>query len=75
MRVEIIPIELAMDELEALLKRAEGAVSEKDHETLTHLVESYIYVLELVGDKQTTINRLRKILFGAKTEKTIWGGT
>ncbi len=70
MRVEIIPIELAMDELEALLKRAEGAVSANDHETLTHLVQSYLYVLELVGDKQTTINRLRKILFGAKTEKT-----
>ncbi|MDP6375582.1 MAG: IS66 family transposase [Pseudomonadales bacterium] len=59
-----------MDDLEAFVKRAEGALSEEDHQTLTHLVESYIYVLELVGNKQTTINRLRKILFGAKTEKT-----
>ena len=70
MRVKIQPIELGMDDLEALLKRAEGAVSKEDHQTLRHLVESYIYVLELVGDKQTTIKRLRKILFGAKTEKT-----
>ena len=70
MRVDVTPIERSMDDLEAFVKRAEGALSEEDHQTLTHLVESYIYVLELVGDKQTTINRLRKILFGAKTEKT-----
>ena len=31
---------------------------------------SYAYLSELVGDKNTTIARLRKLLFGAKTEKT-----
>jgi len=32
--------------------------------------ESYAYLSDLVGDKNTTISRLRKMLFGAKTEKT-----
>jgi transposase len=34
------------------------------------LIESYRYVTGLVEDKKTTIGRLRKILFGSKTEKT-----
>ena len=37
---------------------------------MKHLVDSYLYVLELVEDKQTTIKRLRQLLFGCKTEKT-----
>jgi transposase len=68
MRVELI--ELAMDDLEALLQRAKGTLSQEDHQTFKHLVDSYLYVLDLVEDKQTTIKRLRKILFGAITEKT-----
>ena len=70
MRVDVKTIELAMDELEALLQRAKATVSDKDHQTLKHLVDSYLYVLDLVEDKQTTIKRLRQILFGHKTEKT-----
>ena len=33
-------------------------------------VESYAYIAELVGNKNITIARLRKMLFGASTEKT-----
>jgi len=70
MRVEVEPIELGMDELEALLERARISVSAEDYQTMKHLVDSYRYVLELVEDKQTTIKRLRQILFGHKTETT-----
>ena len=70
MRVEVEPLELGMDDLEALLERAKSGVSEEDHQTLKHLVDSYLYVLDLVEDKQTTIKRLRQLLFGHKTEKT-----
>ena len=59
-----------MDELETLLERARSSVSAEDYQTMKHLVDSYLYVLELVEDKQTTIKRLRQILFGHKTEKT-----
>jgi len=63
-------IELDMKKLEELLGRAEAALGQEDYATLKALVESYAYLAELVGDKNTTIARLRKLLFGAKTEKT-----
>lgn len=63
-------IELDMDELKNLLRRAEAALDEKDYETIEALVESYAYIANLVGDKDITIARLRKMLFGASTEKT-----
>jgi transposase len=63
-------IELNMNELEDVLRRAESALSEKDYALLKAVCESYAYLSDLVGDKNTTISRLRKMLFGAKTEKT-----
>ena len=63
-------IELDMKKLEELLGRAEAALGKEDYATLKALIESYSYLAELVGDKNTTIARLRKLLFGAKTEKT-----
>jgi transposase len=63
-------IELDMKHLEDVLRRAEEALGEKDYETIKAVVESYAYLAELVGDRNTTIARLRKLLFGAKTEKT-----
>lgn len=63
-------IELDMGKLETVLSRAESALTEEDYETIKTVVESYAYIAELVGDKNTTIRRLRKLLFGASTEKT-----
>jgi len=59
-----------MNELEDVLRRAELALSEKDYALLKAVCESYAYLSDVVGDKNTTISRLRKMLFGAKTEKT-----
>ena len=63
-------IELDINELEEMLGRAQGALDEEDYKTVKAVVESYAYVAEVVGDKNTTIRRLRKLLFGASTEKT-----
>jgi transposase len=63
-------IELDMNDLEDALRRAESALSEKDYTLFKAVCESYAYLSDLVGDKSTTISRLRKILFGVKTEKT-----
>ena len=63
-------IELNMNELEDVLRRAESALSEKDYALLKAVCESYAYLSDVVGDKNTTRSRLRKLLFGAKTEKT-----
>jgi transposase len=63
-------IELDMGKLEDALRRAEGKLDEPDYAMLKALADSYAYLFELVGDKNTTIARLRKLLFGAKTERT-----
>jgi transposase len=69
-RAKAAIIELDMKKLEDVLRRAEAALREEDYATIKAVVESYAYLAELVGDKNTSIARLRKLLFGAKTEKT-----
>jgi transposase len=64
-------VELSMDEWEAILQRAQAEpLNEAECEQLKALGESYIYLLKLLEDKRITIDRLRKLLFGATTEKT-----
>jgi len=62
--------ELDMGELEDVLRRAAERLDEKDYGLIKAVIESYAYLTELVGDKDTTIRRLRQMLFGEKTEKT-----
>ena len=64
-------VDLEMDQFDDLLRRAEAKqFRDEDYETIKALMESYVYLVHLVGAKDTTISRLRKMLFGAKTEKT-----
>jgi transposase len=64
-------IELDMDELRDILQRAEAKqFRDEDYETARTVVESYVHLLDLLKDKNTSISRLRKMLFGASTEKT-----
>jgi len=64
-------IDLDADKLEALLRRAEaGAFEQEDFSTLRFVLKAYVYLTRLIDKKSTTINRLRKLLFGPRTEKT-----
>lgn len=64
-------IELSTDKLEELLRRAEAKqLRDEDYAAIKSLIESYAYLTRLLGDKRTSLNRLRKLLFGAGTEKT-----
>jgi transposase len=63
-------VELDMKELDDILRRAEAALDTKDYETIRKVIAAYEYLVEVVGDKDTTLRRLRQMLFGAKTEKT-----
>jgi transposase len=63
-------VELDMGELDEVLRRAASKLDAEDYALLKTLAESYTYLTELVGDKNTSIHRLRKLLFGGKTEKT-----
>jgi transposase len=63
-------MELAMDKLEAILRRAKAKqFRDEDYETIRQLGESYIHLLALLKDEKTKMHRLRKMLFGASTEK------
>ena len=64
-------IELDAEQLDALVLRVEaGELAPGDIETLVAALKSYVYVTQLIDQKSTSIARLRKLLFGAETEKT-----
>jgi len=63
-------IELDMKEIEDLLAEAREALNEESYGKLEKLVQAYLTMSRLIEDKRTTITRLRKLLFGAPTEKT-----
>jgi len=64
-------VELDMEKLEEILRRLEAKeLDADDYETIKAVIGSYVYLVSVVGDKDTTIRRLRQMLFGVKTEKT-----
>ena len=64
-------IELDMDKLDDILRRVEAKeLRVDDYETIRTVIESYVGLYFAVGDRNTTIRRLRQMLFGIKTEKT-----
>src|SRR5262245_27846267 len=63
-------IEVDSPRLEEVLGRAEQALTQEDAELIRAVVEAYRYVVDLVDDKNTSIGRLRQLLFGSRTEKT-----
>jgi transposase len=63
-------IEVDSPRLEEVLGRAEQALTQEDAELIRAVVEAYRYLVDLVDDKNTSIGRLRQLLFGPRTEKT-----
>jgi hypothetical protein len=63
-------IEVDSSRLEEVLARAEQALRPEDVALIRAVVEAYRYVVDLVEDKNTSIGRLRQLLFGSHTEKT-----
>jgi hypothetical protein len=63
-------LEVDNPRLEEVLGRAEQALAEEDAALLRAVIESYRYLAELVDDKNTSLRRLRELLFGGRTEKT-----
>jgi transposase len=64
-------IDIDMKELETILDRArDGTLDEEGYKKLKAALETLGYLTELIGDKETTIRRLRNIIFGSSTEKS-----
>ena len=64
-------IEVNSQQMEELFERAaSNTLREEDTELLRQIFDSYTQFFQIVGDKKTSISRLRKLLFGSPTEKT-----
>jgi len=64
-------LEVDMDKLDEILQRVEAKdLRADDYETIHAVIESYVGLFYAVGDRNATIQRLRKMLFGLRTEKT-----
>jgi transposase len=64
-------IELEMARIDEILRRAEqNQLTEEDRQTIRAVFESYAWLLHVLGQKSASIERLRKLVFGASTEKT-----
>jgi hypothetical protein len=61
---------LAIEELAAIVERARAALSQEDHGKLKAAVDTLAFLTRELETKGTSIQRLRKLLFGASTEKT-----
>lgn len=60
-----------MDKLDEILRRVEAQdLHADDYKTIRTVIESYVGLFHLLGDKHTSLQRLRKMLFGASTERT-----
>lgn len=60
--------EISMDEIDAILDKTKGAITDEERELLRRLVTSYGTVLDELGNRRATIKRLRQLIFGTKTE-------
>ena len=60
-----------IEEIEAIIERAkEGAISPEDYAKLRQLIQTLALLKEELQAKKTSIERLKRMLFGARTEKT-----
>ena len=71
MKASIPRLEISMEQLQKLVERARtGPLSEEEYAQLKAAIETLGYLTLLMEDQDTTIQRLRQILFGPKTETT-----
>jgi transposase len=65
-----VRMDVNRQELEAVLARVRETLGEPDYEKLKAAIETLAYLTDWVQHQEISLARLRKILFGAATEKT-----
>ena len=63
-------IEISAEEAHELLDRAKKALPGDDYQIIKGLIDTHLLLLEELAQKNTSIKKLRKMIFGDKTEKT-----
>ena len=70
-RMEPQIIELEAEMLQGIQQRADAKqFNDSDYEMIGTVFQAYVYVLDLLKVKNLSIRRMRKMVFGASTEKT-----
>ncbi len=70
MKAAPVRIEVSREELESVSARVRETLGEPDYEKLKAAIETLAYLTDFVQDREISLQRLRKILFGTSTEKT-----
>ena len=70
MKPSPVRIDVSRQELEDVLARVRETLGEQDYEKLKAAIETLAYLTDSLQDREISLQRLRKILFGASTEKT-----
>jgi len=71
MPTKLSTIEIDMNQLDDILRRIDAnELTADDCEAIRTLCKAYVQLTELLKDKNTSLARLRKLLFGLQTEKT-----
>jgi hypothetical protein len=70
MATKVSAIEIDMTKLEDALRRAKERLDQQDYAILRAVVDAYDTITDSVENKNTSIARLRKLLFVSRTEKT-----
>jgi transposase len=63
-------LEISGIEAEALLERVKDNMVQEDYQIIKGLVDTHLLLGQAVMEKKSSISRLLKMIFGAKTEKT-----
>ena len=63
-------MEVDFQQFQDVANRAQASLDPEDAELIERVFDSYEYVASLIQEKNMSIGRLQKMLFGAKTEKT-----
>src|ERR1017187_1785166 len=63
-------LEVRMEEMAAALARTRALLSAEDHALFTNMVDTLAWVQAELQTKDASIDRLRKMIFGASSEKT-----
>ena len=66
---KIKKIDLTVEQVDALLKRAKGLLPPEDYEIIKSMAETIHLLSQSVGKKSASVQRLLRMLFGQTTEK------
>jgi transposase len=63
-------ITLSTENAQALLDRLKSSLTDEDYQIIKGLIDTHLLLNQAVQQKSTSIKRLLKMIFGAKTEKS-----